>query len=230
MISKKLSTVIFDMDGVIFDSEKACLDVWKELAGELGLENIEDVFKSCIGTTSAMCFRILTEAYGGKFDARAFQSEASERFQEKYSGGRLPIMSGVKEILTFLKNNGIRIGIASSTGEATVRREIAEAGLAGYFETITCGDMLRKSKPEPDIYLLACRKMGVVPEETVAVEDSFNGIRSAWSAGLIPVMVPDLIPADGEMYEKAEAVVTDLFEAKLWIEQRINRQNREDGK
>ena len=89
---------------------------------------------------------------------------------------------------------------------------------------------MRKSKPEPDIYLLACRNMGVVPEETVAVEDSFNGIRSAWSAGLIPVMVPDLIPADGEMYEKAEAVVTDLFEAKLWIEQRINRQNREDGK
>ena len=139
-------------------------------------------------------------------------------------------MPGVKEILAFLKNNGIRIGIASSTGEATVRREITEAGLAGYFETITCGDMLRKSKPEPDIYLLACRNMGVVPEETVAVEDSFNGIRSAWSAGLIPVMVPDLIPADGEMYEKAEAVVTDLFEAKLWIEQRINRQNREDGK
>ena len=230
MSSKSVSTVIFDMDGVIFDSEKACLGVWKELAGELGLEKIEDVFKRCIGTTSAMTFRILTEAYGGKFDARAFQSAASYRFQEKYSGGRLPIMSGVKEILSFLKNNGIRIGLASSTGEATVRRELAEAGLTGYFETVTCGDMLRKSKPEPDIYLMACRNMGVVPKETVAVEDSFNGIRSAWSAGLIPVMVPDMIPADDEMYEKAEAVVTDLFEVKMWIEQRINRQNREDGK
>ena len=218
MISKTVSTVIFDMDGVIFDSEKACLGVWKELAGELGLEKIEDVFKRCIGTTSAMTFRILTEAYGERIDASAFQSAASYRFQEKYSGGRLPIMSGVKEILVFLKNNGIRIGIASSTGEATVRRELEEAGLAGYFETITCGDMLKKSKPEPDIYLLACRNMGVVPEETVAVEDSFNGIRSAWSAGLIPVMVPDMIPADDEMRRLSVTVCEDLLQVIDYLE------------
>lgn len=209
---KNVKAVVFDMDGVIFDSEKGCLDIWLELARENNLSNMEEVFKKCIGTTVVKTTQILKDNYGEDFDVESFQGEASRRFHERYDDGRLPVLPGAREILEFLKEEGYIIGLASSTKEATVKQQLTDAGLIGYFDYITCGDMLKVSKPAPDIYLLACKNLKVSPDEAIAIEDSYNGIRSAHAAGMIPFMVPDLIEADDEMKKLSYGIYDNLFE------------------
>ena len=217
---KDIKAVVFDMDGVIFDSERGCLNVWNELAEEYGLENMEEVFKRCIGTTVVATSQILRDAYGEDFDVPKFQKLASLRFHERFDDGRLPVLKGARELLIYLSEHKYIIGLASSTREATVKQQLTDAGLIGYFDYITCGDMLKVSKPEPDIYLLACKNLGVEPKNAIAIEDSFNGIRSAYRAGMIPFMVPDLIPADEEMEELSEEIFDDLLAVKAYFEEK----------
>ncbi|MBO7355194.1 MAG: HAD family phosphatase [Lachnospiraceae bacterium] len=210
---KKDHCVIFDMDGVIFDSERACLGTWSEIAAEYDMPDIHDVFYRCIGTNKAQTRQIVEDAYAGLYGegiSDKLLSESSRLFHEKYDGGRLPVKSGVKEILDYLQGEKIRCAVASSTRRAAVLAELTDAGFAGYFEEIIGGDAVKISKPDPEIYLLACQKMNVDPADTFAIEDSYNGIRSAYAAGMKPIMVPDMIPADDEMKEKSVVICSDL--------------------
>ena len=210
-----IKNVIFDMDGVIFDSERACLVCWSELAKKYGLSDVEEVFTKCIGTNKNQTAEIVNNAYSAEFGpdiADKLLSESSVLFHQKYDNGRLPLKSGVREILDHLKERGYRIALASSTKKATVERELTEAGLIGYFELIVGGDIVKISKPNPEIYLLTCKELMIKPEDAYAIEDSFNGIRAAHAANMHPVMVPDMIPADSEMRKLSEVVCNDLFE------------------
>lgn len=123
----------------------------------------------------------------------------------------------MRELLQYLKEEKIPVGLASSTRLAAVEEELKQAGLYDYFRVVVGGDQLKRSKPEPDIYLMACEKMGISPENAYAVEDSYNGIRAAYSAGMMPIMVPDLLPATEEMREKSIAVFDDLLQVKRFF-------------
>ncbi len=210
--------VVFDMDGVIFDSEKLILDIWIELGKEHGIPNIEETIHKCLGVSAAGTKEIFRKEYGEDFPYEEYTAEKSRRFHTIADGGELPMKPGVVELLSFLQGNGYVIGLASSTREACVRQELADAGIICYFQELVCGDMLKKSKPEPDIYLMACEKLGVKPEEAIAIEDSFNGIRSAFSAGMTPIMVPDIILPDDEMKEKSHEIFGSLLDVKAWLE------------
>lgn len=209
--------VVFDMDGVIFDSEKLILDIWVELGKEHNIPDIEETMYKCLGVNAAETKQIFLRAYGEDFPYDMYVKEASRRFHAKADGGELPMKPGIVELLSFLKENGYIIGLASSTREASVRQELTDAGIICYFKELTCGDMLKKSKPEPDIYLMACEKLGVKPEEAIAIEDSYNGIRSAYAAGMTPIMVPDIIGPDEEMKEKSYRIFANLLEVKEWL-------------
>ena len=128
---------------------------------------------------------------------------------------------GIRELLIYLKEAGFKIGLASSTREVTVTQEITDAGLLPFFDNLTCGDMLKKSKPEPDIFWMACERLGVKPEEAMVIEDSYNGIRAAHRAGTTPVMVPDMIPPDEEMHLLAYKIFNSLLEVKEWMEKEV---------
>ncbi|WP_408069237.1 HAD family hydrolase [Butyrivibrio sp. JL13D10] len=206
--------VIFDMDGVIFDSERACLDTWTEIAAGYGITDVREVFDRCIGTNNNQTRQIVEDAYAdslGEGIADKLLSESSRLFHEKYDGGKLPVKNGVKEILKYLKSENIRCAVASSTRKAVVEAELRDAGLIDFFEEIVGGDAVKVSKPDPEIYSMACEKMKVNPADAFAIEDSYNGIRSAHAAGMRPIMVPDMIPADDEMRELSEVVCEDLL-------------------
>ncbi len=207
---KDFDAVVFDMDGVIFDSERATMQCWMKLADKYGIKDIEKPYLACTGVNAAMTRQIMLDAYGEDFPYDKYAKEASLMYHEKYDGGRLPMKSGVFEILDFLKNNGKKIALASSSRNSTVINQLRDAGILDYFDVVITGDMVTKSKPEPDIFLLACEKAGVRPERSFAIEDSHNGIRAAYRGGLRPIMVPDLLPASKEMTELSEAVIDDL--------------------
>lgn len=216
-MGKDFDAVVFDMDGVIFDSERATMQCWLSLADKYGIKNIEKPYLACTGTTIAKTKQIMLEAYGEDFPYDEYAKEASRMYHEKYDGGRLPMKSGVVEILDFLKSNGKKIALASSTRKQTVINQLRDAKILDYFDEVITGDMVTRSKPEPDIFLLACEKIGVEPNRAYAIEDSYNGIRAAYRGGLKPIMVPDLLPADQEMREKAEAVIDSLDDVVIYL-------------
>ena len=218
----KYKAVIFDMDGVIFDSERLVLEGWQEIAAKYGLKGIEEVLPRSLGVNAQVPREIFRECHGQDFPYDEYKKEASALFHSRYGNGKLPLKPGVKELLSYLKENGYLVGLASSTRQAIVEQEIRDAGLMPYFDNLVCGDMLKRSKPEPDIYLKACENLDVEPRMAVAVEDSYNGIRSAKRAGMVPVMVPDMVQPDEEMRSLAHKICKDLFEVKNWISETEN--------
>ncbi len=214
---KDFDAVVFDMDGVIFDSERATMLCWLELADKYGIKDMEKPYLACTGTNAAMTRQIMLDAYGEDFPYDEYAHEASRMYHERYDGGRLPMKSGVVEILEYLKNSGKKIALASSTKKQKVISQLQDAGILNYFDEIVTGDMVEKSKPEPEIFLLACEKIGVSPDRAYAIEDSYNGVRSAYRGGLRPIMVPDLLPADQEMKNMAEAVIDNLENVVMYL-------------
>ena len=212
--------VLFDMDGVIFDSERAILGVWRELGQELALPEIDRIFRRCIGTNRARTEQIFREACPG-LDFAAFDREAKARFRQRYGEGRLPQKPGARQILSTLQAREIPLALASSTERSTVVRELEEAGLLQFFRRVIGGDMVRRSKPDPEIFLTAAKELNVPPENCYVIEDSFNGIRAAHAAGMHPLMVPDLVPPDREMEELAEVIFTDLSWVTSYLLERL---------
>lgn len=219
MKHNKYKAVIFDMDGVIFDSERCVIDCWKVVAEKYHITNVEPVLMKCLGVTYEEGKRIFLEHYGKDFPYDERKKERSDLYHERYDGGRLPLKPSIKELLVYLKENGYKVGLASSTRKAVVFKQLTDAKLIEYFDNLTCGDMLERSKPEPDIYLMACEKLDVRPEEAIAIEDSYNGIRSAYRAGLFSIMVPDLAAPDEEMKALAGKILESLVDVKNWLEE-----------
>ena len=206
--------VIFDMDGVIFDSERAVYNGWLELAAKYNFKDIEMIYMKSIGVNSTVTRQIFMDYYGEDFPYDEYKKEQSYNYHEKYSNGRLPMKPGIKELLIGLKEKGCKIAIASSTRKELVEKQIEDAGLRKFFDVIVGGDMVEKSKPEPDIFLKAAKLLDVQPEQAYVIEDSYNGIRTAFTGGMIPIMVPDMLEPDDEMKEKAQYIFKDLYEVK----------------
>ena len=215
--------VIFDMDGVIFDSERMVLACWEQLAEKYHLTRMREAYIPCIGVNDVRMKEIMETFYGEHFRYADFRQEASGLFQEMVGREGLPVKKGVRELLAYLREQEVPVGLASSTRLAVVTEELQQAGLYDYFQAVTGGEQLKRSKPEPDIYLTACEKLGVKPSDAYAVEDSYNGIRSSYSAGMMPIMVPDLLPPTEEMYEKSVVVLEDLVRVREWMEEKLSR-------
>lgn len=217
----KYRAVIFDMDGVIFDSERLLSEEWLAFAKKHGLAGMEEVYSRCIGVNATSTRKIFLDYYGQDFPYDTYVKEIAASFHERYDHGRLPMKPGVTELLSCLKEAGYLIGLASSTKRSAVEQEITDARLMKYFDDLTCGDMLQKSKPEPDIFLMACSHLGVSSDEAVAIEDSYNGIRAAYRAGMVPVMVPDMMQPDDEMKQLAHIICRDLLEVRKWFDREL---------
>lgn len=210
---KRPKAVLFDMDGVLFDSERLLRECWLQLAREQGLTGMREVYARCIGVNAPASDRILREAYGADFPARAFKERARDIYRGRCAREGLPLKPCARELLEALRDEGIPRALASSTGEELVRRELEEAELLSLFDTLVTGDMVRRGKPDPECFLLAAERLGVKPEDCAVIEDSYNGVRAAHAAGAKAIMVPDLLEPNEEMARLAEAIVPDLEKA-----------------
>lgn len=222
-----IKAVVFDMDGVLFDTERICLEAWNEAAilMEEAPGDIEASLKDCIGLNRNDTQLYFQEKYGEDFDYDKFRQLNSKAFGEIIARDGLPVKDGVYEILEYLKKAGTRIALASSSRRVSVLGHLKEAGITDYFEAVVTGDMVEHSKPDPEIYRMACESLGLPPCEVMAVEDSPNGIRSAAAAGMKAVMVPDLVQPDEEisqlLYLKCDSllgIVDYLKKYKTYVE------------
>ena len=203
--------VVFDMDGVIFDTERLVIEFWKEVAKKHNIPNIEHTCIQCLGTNRVRTREIFLENYGADFPFDPYRAEVTELFNTHYT------KPGIRELLSYLQEQDIKVGLASSTAQHLVRDEIGTAGLLPYFQTLVCGDMVEHSKPAPDIFLKACEILNADPTKSIAIEDSFNGIRSAHCAGMTPIMVPDQVQPTDEIRTLAFHVMPSLLDVLNWL-------------
>ena len=198
MAKNEIKGIIFDMDGVILDSESISDITWNDAAKVFGIMMDIKVLNSCRGSNKNDIIAKLKKIYGSDFDASGFLAKTGEYFSIIEQKNGISLMPYAKEILEYLKSKYI-LALASSTRKESVYRQLKNAGVFDYFVTITTGDMVKHSKPDPEIYRIACESINLKPEECAAVEDSPNGIKSASAAGLKAIMVPDKIKPTEEL-------------------------------
>lgn len=213
-----IKNIVFDMDGVLIDTEALFMSCWKKLAEKLELPNVEEVARQCIGITVTQTEALFQKAYGKEYPCESYVQAANDIFYKYEADQGIPEKPGVHELFAYLKKENYRIGLASSTKEEAVRRQMKTVGILDDFDVIVCGDMVTKSKPDPDIYLKACELLKVDPKECYAVEDSYNGIRSAHAAGMKAIMIPDLLQPTPEILELTEQKLDSLLALKDFLE------------
>lgn len=216
------NAIIFDMDGVLFDTERVSCECWEEVGAAMRLGDLSEGIRGCVGLNRNDAEILMHRLYGEDFPFDEFRETVHALMRQRFLEEGIPLKEGVREILEYLTQNGYIIGIASSTSKKAVMDHLDKTGLSGYFRAVITGDMVEHSKPNPDIYLKACEELGVTPANAVAIEDSPNGIRSAYRAGMKPVMVPDLIEPTPEI----EAMLYGKFYSLLDVLDYIKNRNK----
>jgi HAD superfamily hydrolase (TIGR01509 family) len=205
--------VVFDMDGLLFDTEVIYRDAMIASALRLGLEMTDQVFLPMIGLPAEASRAHLINHYGNNFDVDTFWVESANDFHRLITGRQF-LKAGVVELLGHLDRCGLRTAIATSSRHQDVQRNLATHDLSERFHVVVAhGDYVR-GKPNPDPYLMAAEQLGKAPEACLALEDSFNGIRSASAAGMMTVMVPDLIAPTDEIRRLCLRIAKNLHEVR----------------
>lgn len=212
-----INGAVFDMDGLMFDSERLVYETWQMMMDELGFEYNLDIFKNTIGLRTDMAESYYNSLYGERFCYKPLKQRSREIFLKRVSEEGVPIKKGLVELLEFLKSNNLKIAVATSTSAQTAHKIIKMAGVYDYFDTFVCGDDVKNGKPHPEVFLTAAEKLSLPPTECVAFEDSINGIKSAYSAGMTTVMVPDYLQPTQEIIPMIDCLCGDLSQAIEFI-------------
>ncbi len=195
----KTKAVIFDMDGVLFDTQRVYVETWERAALEMNLGDISNVTYACIGRNRNNIEQYLRKSFGDDFAVDEFYSRKDVWFDRIIEERGTPVKPGVKELLEYLKENEYKIALATSTGQKRAFSHLYSTDLFDYFDIKVTGNMVKCGKPDPEIYLTACKLLRENPKNCFAVEDSYNGVRSASSAGTKTIMIPDMLEANVEM-------------------------------
>lgn len=196
---------IFDMDGLMIDSEKIVLMGYEFAMKKFGFDNrILELAKSCIGLNYDDTKKRFSEGMGADFDYDSFKPHVSSFVHEYFEKNGVPVKKGLFVLLDALKQEGYRLCVATSTREETARAELIKAKILPYFDDLVGGDNIKNGKPAPDIFLEAAKRIGVRPEDCFVFEDSLNGIKAAYKARMKPIMIPD-------MTEPAEEILPMLY-------------------
>lgn len=191
--------LIFDMDGLIFDSERIVQRAWNRIGNELGYGNVGEHIYNTIGFNLNSRNLYFQESIGETFPTEDFNLKTRAAFREIVDKEGLEIKSGAKELIVFAKTHGFKLAVASSSRRDYAIKLLSDAGLYKYFDHAVFGDMVKHAKPDPEIYLTAADQLGLKPEECLALEDAPSGVRSASSAGMPVVLVPDLVQPTSEI-------------------------------
>lgn len=209
----KLKGAIFDMDGVLIDTEKLYLRFWKEAAAEFGYDMRDEHVFAVRSMARKNSIPKLKSMLGEDFPTEEVRSRRTELMNDFISKSGIETKKGLFRLLNHLRDSGIKIAVATATQRERTLSYLSRIGALEFFDAVICGDMVTAGKPAPDIYLTAAAELGLPPEECAAFEDSPNGLMAAHSAGCYTVMVPDLTQPDDEVSPYIDNVIEDLGEA-----------------
>jgi HAD superfamily hydrolase (TIGR01509 family) len=225
---RRPEAVVFDMDGVLFDTEPLYREAASIAGNDLGYVLPTSLADRVIGLSWPRTRLLFVDAFGPSFPLEEFMAVWLHRFDE-LAATRLRTKPGVRELIHTLDQLAVPRAIATGSLSATARRHLAAHALADSFAAIVAHEDCAAGKPAADPFLKAADRLGIAPEVCIAIEDSYNGVRSAAAAGMMTIMVPDLIPPNEEMRALCVRVAKDLHEVDALIRAAIHEQGITDG-
>lgn len=206
-----IKAVIFDMDGLMIDSEHVTFEGYIELCAKEGAVLDEETYIKCLGKPVKGIWQVFYDAFGEDFPIPEIMKANHIRMARQFEEKGVPVKKGLRELLEYLKANGYTTVIATSSTRDRVDRILELSGLADYFDDSVCGNEVERGKPNPDIFLIAASKAGCAKEECVVLEDSEMGIEAAWRAGIPVICVPDMKYPEPAYEAKTAKVDADLL-------------------
>lgn len=214
---RNIEAVIFDMDGVIFDTERVYLEDWIKVFKRYGYDMKKDIYISVMGTGRKNVKEVFIKEFGKELPIEEMYTIKDKLLVEAVENNKIPLKLGAVELLDFLRNNGYKIALATSAKKDRMEMQLKGANIREKFDALVCGDDVEKSKPNPDIFLNAANKLGVNPKNCIVVEDSCAGIKAAYNAEMIGLHVEDLKEADEVIKKYCYKNFKNLIEIKEFI-------------
>ncbi len=218
-MGRNIKAVIFDQDGVMFDTERMSAKAWEKAGEELGVV-MEESFLCTIRGMNYQDATVRFEEWsaGKEIDCEELRRRKKEYFTRMRKEQPLPVKPGLHELLSYLKEQGYKIALATGSTKEYSLGNLREAGVASYFEHIISGDMVEHAKPSPDMFLKTAQVLGELPEHCLVLEDSLNGVEAGIRGGFITVMVPDMTQPDETLRARVDQVCESLLGVKAWLQ------------
>lgn len=221
-LGKNIDAVIFDLDGLILDSERPIRDAVVEVVAALGFEMLEDFYATLIGVPGPECDLMVRDYFGADFPFDTYFENSNAKIAEALARG-IALKSGVREILSHLETRATPLALATSSSRRYVERQLNDNKLMPFFRTVATRDDVKRGKPHPDLFLKASADLGIPPGRCLVLEDSHNGVRAAHAAGCVPIMVPDLLQVTDEMRALCLTIAPDLHEVRRLLAKDTSR-------
>lgn len=210
--------VVFDMDGLLLDSEHVALSCFEQAAQALGVVWSHALGMSLVGRSARDSDRLLRAHYGADFPLAALRQGFDQRYDQAIMTGAIPLKPYARELLDQLDRLQIPCAVATSTQRFRAETKLAKCHLLSRFKALACGDEVTRGKPAPDIFELAATRLGVAPRDCLALEDSNPGVRAAVSASMPVIMIPDLVPPDADIRRYGVACVESLKDVLIALD------------
>jgi HAD superfamily hydrolase (TIGR01509 family) len=210
---KNFKAAVFDMDGLLLDSEQLALQAFEVGCAQFGLGDQTELFMRFVGTNADKGNAVMKQALDDLIDVDEFIASWRGIYADWIAKEPVPLKSGVKDVLTHLNLLNIPMAVATSTKTAAAKKKLKMAGIFDYFDIVIGGEQVSNSKPDPDIYLKAASTLSCEPSSCIAFEDSPNGVKSAVAAGMTVVQIPDMIEPDDALLKLGHIVLEQLSDA-----------------
>lgn len=212
-----IKAIIFDMDGLMIDSERVTFECYQERLKDMNLTMDEEFYKTLLGKPIKGIYQRFYDVYGNDFPIENVIQDVHQLMAERFETEGVPVKKGLVELLHYLKNNNYKTIVATSSNRDRVDKILAQAKITEFFDDSICGDEVTKGKPNPEVFLKSCQKLGVNVDEAIVLEDSEAGIQASYDANIKVICIPDMKYPEKQYEEKTFKILKDLTEVTAYL-------------
>ena len=212
-----IKAIIFDMDGLMIDSERVTFECYQERLKDMNLTMDEEFYKTLLGKPIKGIYQRFYDVYGNDFPIQNVIQDVHQLMAERFETEGVPVKKGLVELLHYLKDNNYKTIVATSSNRDRVDKILAQAKITEFFDDSICGDEVTKGKPNPEVFLKSCQKLGVNVDEAIVLEVSEAGIQASYDANIKVICIPDMKYPEKQYEEKTFKILKDLTEVTVYL-------------
>ena len=212
-----IKAIIFDMDGLMIDSERVTFECYQERLKDMNLTMDEEFYKTLLGKPIKGIYQRFYDVYGNDFPIENVIQDVHQLMAERFETEGVPVIKGLVELLHYLNDNNYKTIVATSSNRDRVDKILAQAKITEFFDDSICGDEVTKGKPNPEVFLKSCQKLDVNVDEAIVLEDSEAGIQASYDANIKVICIPDMKYPEKQYEEKTFKILKDLTEVTAYL-------------